>query len=188
MGAWNGWYHVNGNTYGTWLPGDRRGWRSRGHREHVDGDYKHPPPPGLYEGLHAASKDLQKGGAVFLNVAHRKIAGQAMVQMLLHQGVELLAFSLDAIHYHLLARFGELRSREAVGRAKKHAYHVLRSSGHPGRIWAKRGRTLPIRDRQHQLNVYGYIPGHRKQGAWVWTFKQGLYWTAQVNQDRAPHR
>ena len=27
MPAWNGWYHVTGNTYGTWLPGDPRGWR-----------------------------------------------------------------------------------------------------------------------------------------------------------------
>ena len=45
MTAWNNWYHVNGNTYGTWLPGDPRGWRERGHKKHVAGDYKNPPPP-----------------------------------------------------------------------------------------------------------------------------------------------
>ena len=49
MGAWNGWYHVNGNTYGTWLPGDERGWRSRHHKVHVNGDYKNPPPPGAHD-------------------------------------------------------------------------------------------------------------------------------------------
>ena len=34
--AWNGWYHVTGGTYGTWLRGDGRGWRDRKHRTHVD--------------------------------------------------------------------------------------------------------------------------------------------------------
>ena len=38
MKAWRGWYHVTGGTYGSWLPGDPRGWRARGRREHVDGD------------------------------------------------------------------------------------------------------------------------------------------------------
>lgn len=44
--AWNAWYHVLTNTYGTWLRGDRRGWRERHHRKHVEGDYKNPPKPG----------------------------------------------------------------------------------------------------------------------------------------------
>ena len=29
---WNDWYHCNGNTYGTWLRGDPRGFRERRHR------------------------------------------------------------------------------------------------------------------------------------------------------------
>src|SRR3954468_9029001 len=40
---WNNWYHCMGNTYGTWLPGDPRGFRTRLHREHVEGDYRNPP-------------------------------------------------------------------------------------------------------------------------------------------------
>jgi len=39
MEPWNHWYHVNGNTYGTWLPGDPRGWRSYKHKRHVEGEY-----------------------------------------------------------------------------------------------------------------------------------------------------
>jgi hypothetical protein len=42
--AWNDWYHVVVHVYGSWLRGDPRGWRARHHREHVDGDYKNPPP------------------------------------------------------------------------------------------------------------------------------------------------
>jgi hypothetical protein len=32
-----------GHTYGTWLPGDPKGFRTRHHREHIEGDYKKPP-------------------------------------------------------------------------------------------------------------------------------------------------
>ena len=47
--AWNGWYHVTANTYGTWLRGDPRGWRERHHRKHVEGDYQTRPVPGTAE-------------------------------------------------------------------------------------------------------------------------------------------
>src|SRR4029079_6566514 len=43
---WNAWYHVTNHVCGSWVRGDPRGWRSRHHREHVDGDYKNPPPTG----------------------------------------------------------------------------------------------------------------------------------------------
>ena len=49
MQPWRHWYHCNGSTYGTWLPGDPRGWRSRNHRVHVPGDYRTPPPPGRFD-------------------------------------------------------------------------------------------------------------------------------------------
>ena len=38
------WWHVTLSTYGSWLPGDQRGFRSRKHKIHSSGDYKNPPP------------------------------------------------------------------------------------------------------------------------------------------------
>ena len=35
---------------------------------------------------------------------------------------------------------------------------------------------MPINDRKHQLNVFGYIGDHKAKGAWVWTFREGIYW------------
>ena len=61
-------YHLIWGTYGSWLPGDPRGFRTRRHREHVEGDYKHPPPPGLYEGLHAYATDSLKKPPVAHNL------------------------------------------------------------------------------------------------------------------------
>ncbi len=56
---WRNWYHCMANTYGTWLPGDPRGWRSRHHREHVVGDYRNPPKRS-YANLHRKARSLMK--------------------------------------------------------------------------------------------------------------------------------
>ena len=56
-----------GHTYGTWLPGDPKGFRTRHHREHIEGDYRNPPPKGIYEGLHECAKRSMKRDPVFLD-------------------------------------------------------------------------------------------------------------------------
>lgn len=111
MLAWNGWYHVNGNTYGTWLRGDSRGWRARHHREHVDGDYKDPPPAGTYDRLLARSRWLMTREPVHLSGAARKLACRVMVESLRRDGVEVIALCVDDHHFHLLARFPKPRGR-----------------------------------------------------------------------------
>jgi len=176
MPAFNEWYHVNGNTYGTWLRGDARGWRDKKHREHVEGDYRNPPPPGTYDALRDHVRAHMKGKPVRLSTPQRQLVGQAMVKRLVEDGVELLAFSMDATHFHVLARFGPQPARRLIGNARRHAYHLLAAAGRKGRLWARGCRVLPVRDRKHQVNVYRYILAHRDQDAWVWDYKQGVYW------------
>jgi hypothetical protein len=108
--------------------------------------------------------------------AQREAAGKAIVEKLIELGIQVIAVSVDAVHFHVLARFadGEVRSR--AGRAKKHASHVLTAVGLPGRVWGKRSRALPIADRSHQVNVFNYIRNHGGKGAWVWTFREGMFW------------
>ena len=119
MDAWNGWYHVNGNTYGTWLPGDPRGWRTKRHKRHVEDDYKKPPPQGSGDALHEHARALLKQPPVHLSPAERELAGQSLGEMLVHQKIEVIALSLDAVHFHLLARFRDKQVRPRVARAKK---------------------------------------------------------------------
>ena len=174
MSAWNGWYHVSCDTYGTWLPGDPRGWRERKHKKHVGGDYKTPPPKGSGDALHKHSRDLLKQSPVHLDTRQREMTGHALVEMLLHQEIELLTLSVDAIHFHLLGRFSDSEVRPKVGRAKKHAYFSLRDRGLQGVLWEDGSDVVPITGRQHQLNVFGYIGRHDEKDAWVWTFREGL--------------
>ncbi len=176
MPAWRGWYHVTTNTYGTWLPGDPRGWRERGHRRHVDGDYRNPPPPGTGEARHRRSRELLKQPPVRLDRDERPVAGRALVEMLAHQQVEVLALSVGAVHVHALARFADGKVGPRVGRAKKHAYHRLSEAGRRGKVWERSCGVKPIADRAHQLRVYRYILDHGQQGAWTWSLREGPYW------------
>ncbi|MGB2821400.1 MAG: hypothetical protein WBF17_10490 [Phycisphaerae bacterium] len=198
MLPWRNWFHCSGSTYGTWLRGDPRGWRSRHHREHVEGDYKEPPPPGKYDELHERSKRLMKHPEVFLDRKHRVIACREMAQSLLRHGVELIDLSVSAAHYHILARFtrvGEERSpgiripglpkdkkidtyeilkriaRHYVGIAKKDSARALSDAGlvAPGGVWTVRGSIRPIEDRGHQLRVAQYVRDHAPGGAAIWS-------------------
>jgi hypothetical protein len=202
--AWNGWYHINGNTYGTWLRGDPRGWRARHHREHVEGDYRNPPPAGTYDRVHALSKRLMAKAdraPVYLSVEARSLARDVMTDSLLAHGVELVAFALDSHHYHLLARFINVRPlarvapkptdrgpwasanasppyitdppRHYVGIAKMRAAHALAEARlvRPGGVWGKRCKVTPVKDRAHQVAIARYIERHANAGAALWTIR-----------------
>jgi len=167
---WNDWYHINGNTYGTWLPGDPRGWRTRHHRIHVEGDYKNPPPRGTSDGLHAYSKKLMKAKPVYLSPEARAIACCAMVEAFTYHAIELVAVAVDDHHYHILARFRDHFPRKWVGIAKKESARAISTAnlGPSGGIWAVRCKVTPINDRDHQVTVARYIAKHAQRGAALW--------------------
>jgi hypothetical protein len=176
MGAWNGWYHVTGGTYGTWLRGDARGWRDKKHRTHVEGDYRHRPPEGAYDALLEHVVASMKHPPARLSPDQRRIVGQAMVEKLLALESQVLSFALDAVHYHFLVRFPPGPGRAIVGKAKLHAYHELIQGGTARKLWAKRCRVRPVESRAHQVKTYRYILDHAQAGAWTWSFREGLYW------------
>ncbi len=165
------WFHVMGNTYGTWLRGDRRGWRARHHREHVDGDYRNPPPSGKYDWLQEQSRRLMTRSPVRLTSAQREIGGRALVEKLLELHVQLLALSLGRSHFHRLGKFPPPLVRKVVGFAKRNAAFRLRAAGLEGGVWAVRCKVEPIRDRAHQLNTFQYVLNHVNEGARVWDFR-----------------
>lgn len=169
------WFHCVSHTYGAWLYGDPRGFRTRHHREHVDGNYKNPPPPGTYANELARSKRLLKQPPVVVSPDWRPVFGAAVRDKLLVLGAQLLCVSMGSTHAHLLAKMppGPV-PREWVGRAKKHSNFIGKEHGWTGKLWAVRCKVVPITDRGHQLNVFRYILKHVHEGAWVWSFRDGL--------------
>jgi hypothetical protein len=164
------WYHVTTHTYGAWLYGDPRGFRTRHHREHVEGDYKNPPPKGRYDDKYQRSKDSLKQDPVVLAPHWRREVGIALRDKLLHVGAQLLRLSVSGQHVHYLAKMPPAMPRFWTGLAKKHAWFELRDRGWTGMLWAARSKATPVKDRKHQLNVYGYIGRHVNEGAWLWSF------------------
>jgi hypothetical protein len=163
------WFHITFSTYGSWLWGDPRGFRTRHHREHVEGDYRNPPPAGLYEWRAEQSRASLKQPPVVFAPHWRQIVGQAVRDRLIELGAEVLTIAAGGQHCHVQAKMLPQHPRGWVGLAKKHAWFVARDAGWTGKMWAVRSRAERIKDRRHQINTYRYILDHRLEGAWTWS-------------------
>ncbi len=163
------WCHVTITTYGNWLPGDPRGFRTWDHREHVEGDYKNPPKED-YSARHAANKRRQLSSATFLTPEQRQIVCLAVRERLSLLDVLVICVAMGRCHGHVLAKFPPGDAREPIGDTKRHAWYRLREQGWNGRLWAKRCGVKSIKDRSHQLNVYRYILKHEREGSFVWAW------------------
>jgi hypothetical protein len=163
------WRHVVIGTLGSWLPGDPRGWRSRGHKLHSSGDYRDPPPNQEHRGLYRYSK-TQRPSAVVIPHALRPVVGVAFRKYLSGLGHRVLAVAVGGVHAHILAELpAELwEARAVVGQAKRASSRAVRSEL-PGRVWAGGGRFKAIDSPTYQRRVYRYILGHYAEGAWVWS-------------------
>ena len=167
---WNDWYHVMGHTYGTWLPGDPKGFRTRHHREHVDGDYKNPPPKGKYDKRFERAKRNMRREPVYLTPKQRRRAVMIMGESLRKRNIDVVVISIDRIHQHILARFPDHNPRKWVGIAKKESSAYMKREGLApvGGLWAVRCACKPVIDRDHQINVVHYLHKHVEQGAARW--------------------
>jgi hypothetical protein len=172
---WNDWFHCMGHTYGTWLPGDPRSFRTRHHREHIEGDYKHPPPKGKYDARHEYAKRLMKRDPIFLTVEQRILIVRLLVESLQRRNFEVPVASVTDVHFHILARFPDHDPRRWVGIAKKESSHYAKEAdlAPDGGLWAVRTKSLPVNDRGHQINTAKYIYDHRLEGGAVW-FRNGI--------------
>jgi hypothetical protein len=169
MTAGRVWFHIILGTYGSWLPGDPRGFKTRNHREHVAGDYKSPPPAGLYLERHAESQDQLQQPSVILTSAWRELVGTTIRDRLIRNGGRVLVIACAPQHLHCQVQLDDGDARQPVGLAKKHATFVAHQAGWQGKLWAVRSTILRIRDEPHQRNTYRYILEHRAERAWVWS-------------------
>ena len=169
------WRHVIISTRRSWLHGDQRGFRSRGHRIHSSGDYKHPPPAGEHAGLHAYHRGRQKGTAVKIPRRLRGELGLAILRAVSRQGYRILAISVSGKHLHLLVELPRDRAvvKRVVGRWKTTRTPAVRRRL-PGSIWGEGGKYKPVRDRGHQRRAWKYIADEQGSGAWSWCYPNPL--------------
>jgi hypothetical protein len=123
---WNDWYHIMTHTYGTWLPGDPKGFRTRHHREHIEGDYRNPPPAGRDVRRFEKAKSLMKRDAVYLDVAQRQRAVDEILRSFQKRVIEVKALCVDDVHLHALARVQDHNPRHHMGVAKRECSHYMK--------------------------------------------------------------
>lgn len=190
----HGWCHCIESTYGSWLPGDPRGFRTRHQRETIRGDYKAPPPEGIYERRHDMSRSLTDGETVILSHDARGVVLEQVKTTLILYKVPLRVICVAATHMHLLAQFPDRLHRtrggapspsqsdaaprtsaiddpvrHLMGQAKQWSSKaVVRAALASHSIWAKRGAIVRVNDANHLENVVRYILDHEEQGATVW--------------------
>jgi len=95
------WVHVTGHTYGSWLPGDDRTFRTRHHREHITSDTKR------YANRRTRAQEAMRSAGrerVMLSVEARRVALDAMVDALQFKGAHVRIACLDSHHFHVLVR------------------------------------------------------------------------------------
>ena len=165
------WVHATVTCYGQWLPGDPRGFRTKRHREHVEGDYKRPPVKD-YTGRHRRSRSLLTQTPVRLTPPHRAVALDMIRERVEFLNVTPAAIAVAATHVHIYGRFPAGEPRKLLGRAKRNATERLREIGLGEKVWAKRSRCEVVETRGHARNLYAYILRHaEKEGAALYRWK-----------------
>ena len=180
---WNFWYHVSSNTKSTWLHGDRRGFRTRHHREHIEGDYRIPPPPDRYEAKLRRSKALLKEPPVVLTFEQCLIACRTMAEAFQFHAIWFADIAVGPNHFHVLAQFPPDRfmangrpildpAMHFSGIAKKESARRLSTMGMrpQGHTWGKKSHPVPVENEDHFAYLRDvYIPGHVDEGAAVYS-------------------
>lgn len=164
------WWLVTWTTYGSWLPGDRRGFQTRRCKEYV------PPPPRyakageptydseVYRPRWNANLQLCPN-AVRLTRDEQCDALVAMVIELQKLSVTPRIIALAPTHGHLIAQFGALMIRPTVGRLKAHATRALTNPGNRKRVWSDQCHMESLPNEWALQNGVEYLRRHHDQGA-----------------------
>ncbi len=118
-------YMVTWTTYGSWLPGDKRGYIRQG--KIMPGDVK----------ILKASKSLQKSATVTFNSEQKAIIRRAILQEAERIGHMIEALAVCTNHIHLVSRPCEKSIESIVSRYKNVAMFALCQDKPVRRIWTR---------------------------------------------------
>ncbi len=146
-------YHLTWNTYGTWLPGDERGWVQRG----VPG--RRDPSPGLAAWAAAQLRwpplyldRAQRAAAqlrwppLYLDRAQRAAVAAAFEAACARRGWTLRALAIQTAHVHVTVE-ADADASEVRGALKRAATTALRRrwpSLEGREVWAGSGWTTSL--------------------------------------------
>jgi REP element-mobilizing transposase RayT len=135
---------VTTTSYGSWLPGDLRGYVRRG--------VILPGDPELLQ----MSRTLLKGSPVRFSLEQRNVLFDALVAACNEFKYRLSDATIESWHVHLLLFHGEDKIASVMGRLKTRMRQALAR----GRIWTEGYCAEPLFDDAAVLQVKEYIARH----------------------------
>ncbi len=119
-------YMATWTTYGTWLPGDKRGYvDNKGQLQQGD------------EALYEKSKELQKSPTVTLNLAEKNSVKHTILDESLRIGHKIISLAVCTNHVHLLARPYQEPIDKMINRYKSLTTRIFWEHGRTGKIWTR---------------------------------------------------
>lgn len=163
------WWLVTWTTYGSWLPGDPRGYRTWRGREHVGPPRRYAAPgettyrPAEHRLRHETAQQ-RTDSPVVLTPEQVNITLQAMIAEMADTPVVPAIVAVGDRHVYVLARFDSYPIRMFTGRIKAAATRELNQQGFAGtRPWAK-GYSMRSKNNHQELVVaYHNVRRHDQQ-------------------------
>jgi REP element-mobilizing transposase RayT len=141
-------YFLTWGTYGTWLPGDPRGWI-----EYQRG-WQLPNPIRELEARYEMAED-----ACRLSVCERQIVAAQVAETCAHRGWVLYAVNCRSNHLHLVVGAHEASPLKVRNDIKAWCTRRLREQSNPLRLqwWAERGSQRWIFSEEQLDQVVSYV-------------------------------
>ncbi|MEO0965891.1 MAG: hypothetical protein AAFY08_12310 [Planctomycetota bacterium] len=131
-------------TYGTWLPGDLRGYVDNGRVVQSD------------PLLESNAKRIMRAGAVYLTEVEQKTSFEALVAACDEFNYRLIAVSIESWHAHVLLSHGGDGVAKVAGRLKNR----MRQAVGKGKVWTEGyDKRYCFTEAEVQAR-YEYIAGH----------------------------
>ncbi len=171
------WWLISWTTYGSWLPGDERGYRTWRGREYVPPPerYAQPGEPTYHASDHVAVHQLAESISdepVYLTRDQMEIGLAAMVEEIAQIPIIPAIMSVGDGHVHWLCYFGTLEIWPTVSRIKAAATRELNARGFQGKKpWTKGCNMRSKSTRRECRNAYKYVRDHRDQGCLIYEWK-----------------
>lgn len=170
------WWFITWTTYGSWLPGDPRGFRTRDAKEYVPPPRRYAKPgeatydSGEYADRHRRSLELSDSAVKFTDL-QKKLVLDAIVEEIDSIPVKSAVVSVGATHIHWLALFDSRPIRTTVGRIKSVATRrLVEREFHGKRPWSKNCHMQSKSTEQEFRGAFRYIQRHVEDGCLIHTW------------------
>ena len=183
---------ISSTTYGTWLPGDERGFVST---------VENPPGPRVRHNqfgtpydidmpaLRESARALMKGSPIFLDLAKAELIGAQFQETTTFRNWEMHGFSIMTNHFHIVVTAGdEVPSSSILGDFKSYASRVLnRRYGKPvnGTLWTESGSRRPLPSEKALEAAIDYVLYRQPNPLLVWSNQLGFL---IAGKPRSPER